>query len=41
MNEMCALTIGRSIFSVMAGLILDILFMLFSICNAALWPENE
>jgi len=40
-NEVCALTIGHSTFSVMVGLIVEILFMLFSVNNAALWAENE
>jgi len=33
--------IEHSVFSVMAGLIVEILFMLFSVYNAALWAENE
>ena len=30
-----------SVFSVLAGLIVKMLFMLFSVYNAALWAENE
>jgi len=33
--------IEHSVFSVMAGLIVEILFMLFSVYNAMLWTENE
>ena len=40
-NEVHALTIEHSVFSVMAGLIVEILFMLLSIYNAAQWAENE
>ena len=32
-NEVSALTIEHSIFSIMAGLIVEIIFMLFSIYN--------
>ena len=41
MNEACTSTIEHSVFSVMAGLIVEILFMLFSVYNATLWAENE
>jgi len=40
-NGVRALTIEHSVFSVMVGLILEILFRLFSIYNTALWAENE
>jgi len=40
-NEVHALTIKHSIFFVMAGLIVVILFMLFSVYSTALWAENE
>jgi len=36
-----ALTIVPSVFSIMAGLIVEILFMLFSVYNTAQWAENE
>jgi len=38
---MRALTIKHSVFSVMAALIVKVLFMLFSVYNAALWAENK
>ena len=41
-NEMCIFTIEHSVISVMAMLIAEILFMLFSVYNAVLWTvENE
>ena len=40
-NETHALTIEHSVFSVMVALIVEVLFMLFSVCNAVLWAENE
>ena len=40
-NEACALMIEYSILSVKTGLIVEILFMLFSIYNAVKWAENE
>jgi len=40
-NEVRALTIEHYAFSVMAGLIVEIFFMLFSIYNIAYWAENE
>ena len=33
--------IEHSVFSIMAGLIVEILVMLFSIYNAVQWAENE
>jgi len=33
--------IKHSVFSVMAGLIVEILFMLFSVYYAALWAESK
>jgi len=36
-----ALMIGHSIFSVMAGLIVEIFFMLFSICNGLKMSEYK
>jgi len=36
-----ASTIELSIFSVMAGLIVEMLFMLFSVYNAVLWAEKS
>ena len=33
--------IEHSVFSAMAGLIAEILFMLFSVQNAVQWAENE
>jgi len=42
MNEVWALTIEHSVFSVMAALIVEILFMLFSVYSPVLWTvENE
>ena len=40
-NEVCTLTIERSLFSVMAALIVEILLMLYSVYNTVLWAENE
>ena len=40
-NEECTLTIKHSTFSVMVGLIVEILFMLFSVNNAVLRAEDE
>ena len=37
----CVLTIVHSVFSIMAGLIVEMLFMLFSVYNTAPWAENE
>ena len=37
----CALVIKHSAFSIMAGLIVEMLFMLLSVYNAVEWAENE
>jgi len=40
-NEAYALMIEHSVFCVMTALIVKILFMLFSVYNAAVWAENK
>jgi len=40
-NKVCTLTIKHSKFSVMAGLIIELLFVLLSIYYAVQWAENE
>ena len=40
-TEARALMIVPSVFSVMAGLIVEMLFMLFSVYNTAQWTESE
>ena len=40
-NEARALTIKHSVLSIMAGLIVEVLFMLFSVYNVAQRAENE
>jgi len=37
----CALMIEHFVFSVTAGLIVEVLLMLFSVYNAAQWTEIE
>ena len=40
-KEVRASMTEHSVFPIIGGLIVEILFMLFSVYNAALWAENE